>query len=301
VKATGNALSAMLARFAPTASNASPKAPETAGDLTTAGTSSMPGIDPASSASSIEAQNAELRQGVRSIATALGAVATLIVGTVGFTRADDIFPLRDAPGWLGVVTALFAGLALVCTAALIARLYVVQQQILIGSRLQGFGRWEPFDRRAVEKLAADAVRGLGETSLYAMDLRANRLVRIAHRLDPLASDARDAKPPEHPTHEQRLAHLARVEALRLQDVVRLELVKLGSNLLRRRARRAFGGPTSYLLLGGAIFGVAWAFGVGDWAKGRRSLHPPTTTTTVITRTVTTSSGSTTVTKTITGG
>jgi len=230
-------------------------------DLVAEGTTSTPGIDPASSAIAIQKANEDLRAKMKAIGAGLGAIATSVLGVVGYTRADDIFPFPShAPGGLGWLTAILAGVALISAALLVADFYAVQMPAQIGSNVDLDRFRNPFDVHAIHK-EADRMRDELGATLYALDLRASRLARIAHNLDPEGNgaDAKDA-----------LAHRARIESQRLSDTVRLELARLAGYLIRRRARRAFGGPMFYTLLGLAVLGTGWTFAMGDWAKGRRS-------------------------------
>jgi hypothetical protein len=233
----------------------------------------VPGIDPASSAEQIREDNDQLRATIQKVGTGVGSVATVVLGAVGFTRADDIFAFpAGEPGWVGPFTAVAAGLALFGSAAIVGRFFAAQRPILIGSDLSGLRRpwlYHPEYDWVTNELRKQT-RSLGERDLYAMDLRANRLARVARRLDPeLSSQVPD---PPVLTPDQQLARRARRESVHAEDAMRYVLLRVAGGLLQRRADQAFGSRSSILLIALAVGGTAWTFGVGDWAKGQRTLE-----------------------------
>jgi hypothetical protein len=248
--------------------------------------SSVAGIDPGSSADEIAKNNEQLRATLQKIGAGLGAVATAVLGAVGFTRADAIFPLPAGHEWLGVAAAVAAGLAVFCSAAVVYRLFAAQRPIAIGSDLGGVKPGWIFhgDFNWIRDQAKKQTVEQGEQDLYSMDLRANRLARIALWLDPGWTPK--STPPDKPTPDQRLASFARLESEWVENMMRCILLRIGGGLLARRAERAFGSKRSVALLALAVGGTAWTFAVGDWAKGQRSLGDVVT----ITHTQTTQTG-----------
>jgi hypothetical protein len=263
------------------------------------GSTSVPGIDPGSGIGAIQATNERLRATLQKTGTGVGAIATGVLGVIGYTRADDIFPFPPHhPSWLPWLTGAAAGSALLATALLITRFYGAQRRVLIGSDLSGppFYAWRT--RRLINTRARKMCNELGVASLQALDLRSDRLARFAHVLDRV-HDSASGDVPAHPENA-RIAALARREAQRLQDTLRLSLTQIGAFILERRTRGAMGGLLSYLLILVAVVGVAFTFAIGDWAKGRRAQAPAPATTTITTvKTTTTPTSSISITTVVT--
>lgn len=208
----------------------------------------------------------EIRGLLQRFGAAVGGAATVILTGVGLTQVHEIFPLPpDSAVWLTVL-ALAAGIAaLVGAAWLAARFFAAQRRILMttdqapfglrgwfAERQRGFGRRERdvrnyfFDLTAAEN---------GAQTLHALELRGQRLERIAQRL-----------PAES---QERKAFAA--EAERLTGVVRLGMAQGAIAVLERRSHQAFKGSLTALALLMTIFGLLTLFGLADWSKGHRQL------------------------------
>jgi len=246
-------------------------APKPAVDPVAVAASSVAGVDPGSTAEQIAKDNEQVRATLQKIGAGLGAVVTAVLGAVGFTRADAIFPLPAGHAWLGAVTAVAAGLGVFCSAAIVYRLFAAQRQIAIGSDLTGVKPGWIFhaDFDWIKQQAVKQTREQGEQDLYSMDLRANRLARVARWLDPDWTPKSTLH--EKPTTDELLAARARNESVWVENMMRYILLRISGGLLTRRAERAFGSKRSALLLAVAVGGTAWTFAVGDWARGQRSL------------------------------
>ena len=235
------------------------------GDPPPAGGGSAPGVDPAKDLDALRDSIAQERADLTATGTGLAAIAVGAFATIGYTRIDDLFPFpADAPRWLASLTGLAAGGALLAATILVVRFYWARRKILIDSRLKTLGK---VDAKTVIPVAHHMAYEQGAASLLALDLRVDRLARIAHRLDPYeqAKDQASAT-----SADAKLALKARTEADRVQHIVQLSLLQCVLYLLQRRSRGALGSPTSAALIVIAVLGVGFTFGVADWAKSHRS-------------------------------
>lgn len=238
-----------------TKTDTKPDVPEKDKEPPPPGATSAPGVDPAKSPADITSATAKMRADLQAMGVALGGLATVAIGAVGFTRLDDIFPFPStAPRWILWLTIAAGAAAVVAVTLLVTGFYYAQRRILIGSNLRGLG---PVERRRVARVARDMAADQGATSLRALDQRASRLARISREMTAAG------KP--------HLAEAAETEARRLDGVVRLSLLQLSAFVMERRSRYALGGwlPTTLSLV--AVLSLGYMLGVADYAKGKRAL------------------------------
>jgi hypothetical protein len=94
----------------------------------------------------------------------------------------------------------------------------------------------------------------GASTLEALELRADRLDRIARRLP---------KGPSQAAMEN--------EAARLYASIRLTFMRTATAIVERRAQDAYSGWRTMVAISAFIVGVVLLFGTADWAKGERDL------------------------------
>jgi len=245
-------IEALLTAPSPAAGTSSAKKPA-GGEQTSA---FAPGVDPTLSVDDLTKIMGELRSDLVRTGTGLGAIVGTVLAGVGYTQVHDFFPFpADAPGWVrwGVVAAAALGTA--AATFLVVRFYYAQRRILIGSDLSGLPRHAWRDRKLAKRITDQFAHEERAADILALDLRASRLGRIARGLDPNGA-------------RTKAIH---AEAQRLENVVRLALVRTAASLLERRTRGAFGGMSSWIAIALAVGGIGFTFAVADYAKGQRSL------------------------------
>lgn len=225
-----------------------------------------------------------MRSDLGAFGKSIGAIATGIIGALGYTRFNDIFPFPlGAPGWLGPATVAAATCGLAATTFLVFRFFFAKRRILIWpppppgiplslralSFLAGLvkhplkfdpkkphsplHRWG--ERHLIIKMTQPYAEGEGLKSLYAVEGKRRQLLREAHQKQPTgATDTAEWK-----------------EAYRLERVVDLALWDAADAVLERRTRGAFGGPVATIAIILAVGGIGFTFATADWAKGRRTL------------------------------
>jgi len=203
---------------------------------------------------------ADLRGDLQRWVKAVGAVATLVLGGLGWTQADRLFPLPPAL-WVKVVAIVCALAAVGGAVVLFTRLYTAQRRILIGSDLplrerQGLHKSELPEIKRVLDEQARAERGI---HLRDVDARALRLDRIAVTLE-LEGNA-------------DLAKAARSESDRLENYLGVALRRAGVFVLENRARRAMSGKLTWASLLAAAFGIAGLFAMANYSQGQRQQAP----------------------------
>lgn len=225
-----------------------------------------------------------LRDDLGAFGKSIGAIATGIIGALGYTRFNDIFPFPlGAPGWLGPATAAAATCGLAATTFLVFRFFFAKRRILIWPPPRPGIPWSlrvlsffaalakrPLDldpekphsplhkwgeRHLIIQMTQPYAESEGEKSLYAVEGRRRKVLEEAHRKQPTGgTDTAEWK-----------------EAYRLEKVVDLALWDAADAVLERRTRGAFGGPVAFIAIALAVGGIGFTFGTADWAKGRRTL------------------------------
>jgi hypothetical protein len=211
--------------------------------------------EPKSASEQIAAGMEEIRTLLRRMGAALGAAATAILAGLGWAQVHETFPLPEGKSWLLIPGAVASIAAFGGAAWLAARFFAAQRRIVIASD-ESAG--EDFEDK--EKDARDAVfqlHSLEEVapSVYAMELRAYRLQRLARELS--SDDLRKKK--------------LESEGNRLLDLVDLALSQAALWILEIRSKRAFTGGGTFLALALTVLGIVGLFGIADYAKGQRDL------------------------------
>jgi len=208
----------------------------------------------------------DVRNDLSAFGKRVGAIATGVLGAIGYTRIHSIFPFPDgAPGWLapGAVAAAVCGVG--ASTFLVIRFFFAKRRILVEPPTKPPPEHEWWhalifwnkEQWIVERVAQRYARAEGKSTLQEVADEATELA-AASRQQRLAGEAEGA--------DQRWN-----EAYRLEKVVDLALWDASSQLLERRTRGAFGGPVASLAILLAVGGVGFVFATADWASGRRSL------------------------------
>lgn len=209
----------------------------------------------------------EIRSHLRRTGAALGAAATAVLGGLGYAQLHQLFPLPADLGSLSVrgvdvsgrvlllLGAVAAALAAAGGAAWVAaRFFKAQRRILLSSDGASRGLDTP-ERRLVENIFGDYAEAAEAESLRALELRGNRLSRIARRL---------------PTTDPRGAGY-KEEAACIVEVVETAIVESAAEILERRAENVFSGRWTGVPLALTIAGIVGLFGAADFSKGHRDL------------------------------
>lgn len=227
-------------------------------------TPTTPTATPATPPSQIEAQVAALRKAMVDMRTLLQRAGSLlatagaaIVGGLGYQQLHSFFPIppnlsSEAQFYL-VTGVLGAALAAALGAALLARQFLTAQgRILLSSSIEGCDDLNAAERAVVHRTYREVSRAELANELTDVDLRAERLSRVALATsDPL----------------RRAAYQS--ESDRLEGVVELAIVQSAVRVLERRSSNAFRGPGTAASLVLAIVGMALLFGLADYSKGER--------------------------------
>ena len=210
-----------------------------------------------------------MRDDLAKFGTSLGAIATGIIGALGYTRFNDIFPFPlGAPGWLGPATVAAATCGLGATTFLVFRFFFARRRIILdppepprGANGEPDANLEPTARpwqltkKLIIKRTQPYAIAEGEKSLWAVDQHQVELEKLAHKKEPTgAANSEEWK-----------------ETYRLQRVVDLAIWDASCSVLERRTRGTVGGPVATLAIILAVGGIGFTFATADWAKGRRTL------------------------------
>jgi hypothetical protein len=204
-----------------------------------------------------------VRDHLRRTGTALGAVATAVLGGLGYARLHELFPVPAGDGWwLIPAAAVAAVLGALGAAGLAGRFLAAQRRVLLTSEAEGWDKAEIKDHgftddehKLVSDVLGDHAREEDAASVRAVELRGMRLERAARGLP--ADDARRAR--------------LQAEAGRLHGVVRIALVRGAATVLEHRAETAFRGWVTKLALVSAVVGILGLFALADYADGQRDL------------------------------
>jgi hypothetical protein len=211
--------------------------------------------EPEGASTQIAAGMEQIRTLLRRMGAALGAAATAVLAGLGWTQVHEVFPLPEGRWWLWI-PALFAGLSAFGGAAwLAARFFAAQRRIVIASDESAGEKFEGDERDARDALFRLHSLEEAAPSVYAMELRAYRLQRIAREL--ASEDPRKTK--------------LETEAKRLLDLVELALSEAALWILEIRSKRAFKGVGTGIALGLTVVGIVVLFGIADYAQGQREL------------------------------
>lgn len=216
------------------------------------------GVNPSADIDDLKTSLRDIRTSLRQWTVGVGAVATALLTGVGWTQADRLFPLAG-PSWVPWLAGTSAVAAVVAGVYVLVSLYAAQTRILIGNEDE-LGRYSirfrPKEKPLVLTALADQAAVEGAPQLRDVDLRAQRLLRIASRLK-LEDD-------------RKFAEAARKEADRLNAYLGLAEMRVVLMLLERRALyvtriKSF---TALALLVAAL-GIAGVFTAANFSKGAR--------------------------------
>lgn len=217
------------------------------------------GVDPSADRDDLRASLQAIRTNVQQWTAGIGAVATAVFTGVGWSQADRLFPLAGG-SWVPWVAGISAGAAIVAAVYILVRLYAAQRRILVGNEdeieLYGIRFWGD-EKRLVYKALAEQAHMEGAPKLVDVDLRAQRLDRIASRL-------------ELEGNQTWLAEGARQESDRLNAYVGLAELRVILMLLERRAERVTN-PRSTVAVALAVVALAVAglFTAANYSQGAR--------------------------------
>ncbi len=219
------------------------------------------GVNPSAGFNTLVASLADIRTNLRQWSAGIGAVATAVLTGVGWTQADRLFPLAG-PSWVPWVAGLSAGAALVAAVYVLVSLFAAQTRIIIGNEYElerykiSRNNFRPGEKELVKKALADQAAVEEAPRLADVELRAQRLHRIASRLKL--------------RNESELAEVAENESTRLADYVGLAELRVVLMLLERRARNVtrLMSWTALAILVSAL-GVAGLFVAANYSQGAR--------------------------------
>jgi hypothetical protein len=184
------------------------------------------------------------------------AGAAAILAGLGYARIHDLTPLPHDYWWLIALVALIgASLALAGAALFAGRFFAAQRRILLASEREYCSDLNAEEETLRRQLYDDAARENGGSSLRAVELRGQRLERIASQLS--GTDPRRAA--------------LEAEAERLKGAVRQGMLNTAVSILERRSTRAFKSWTTVITVSMFVAGVLLLFGAADYSKGQRDL------------------------------
>jgi hypothetical protein len=208
----------------------------------------------------------QMRALLQRFGAAFGTAAAALFAGLGYTQIHKVFPLpAGTSGWLVVPAAVCSAAALFGAAVLASRFFGAQRRIPCWSKLTSPGwpryfRREPDtgfshrERKIRDRVFTEAAAEEEAANLLAIELRAERLGRIARRT--ADTDRRD-----------RLEK----EAERLEAVVVGALVTTTQFVLEHRSAKAFKGLGTAIPLVITVLGTIGIFGLADWSQGQREL------------------------------
>jgi hypothetical protein len=234
-----------------------------------------------------------IRDSLKTMGGAFAAAAGVIVTGLGYARLHEAFPLPPY-GWYrtAAICALILGALLTLGGAawFSGRFFAAQRRIPMYTRipahpqeergfLSGFGDFSPESYAAREygrrpdqsdeekhvglnksekvlrgEMFREDAQAEDASSLEALELRANRLDRIARR---------QSEGPSRAALEQEVA--------RINSAIRLTFRRTAAAILERRAQDAYYGWPTKVAIAAFIVGLGLLFGTADWAKGERDL------------------------------
>ena len=233
-------------------------------------------VDPTATTDAIAKDMAAIRDHLRKTGAGFAAGATLILTGLGYSQVHELFPLPETGKWIVAVIGVGGGfLALASAAWFTGRIFGAQRRILLDEKTTPrsarrsppwwayfFGQPRPPDKtedplkpdeQAVrDRLYREHARNELAVSLEAVEDRALRLDRIA----------RDQE-------GRKIADRAAKQAKHLIGVVAIAQAETALSILERRARDAFSGGFTKVLVGLFVVGIVMVFGAADYAKGER--------------------------------
>lgn len=219
-------------------------------------------VDPGAGSDALKEGMKAVRDHLRRTGTALGAIATAVLGGLGYARLHELFPVPAGDGWLIPAAAVAGLLGALGAAVLAGRFFAAQRRVLLTSEAEGWNEAEFKDHgftddehEFVTDVLGDHAREEDAASVRAVELRGMRLERAARGLP--AEDARRAR--------------LQAEAARLHGVVRIALMRGAATVLEHRADTAFRGRGTKLALVSAVVGILGLFALADYADGQRDL------------------------------
>jgi hypothetical protein len=215
------------------------------------------GADTGAGPDELQAGRDATRRLLARMGAVLGAAATAILGGLGWTRLNDVFPIPknvSTGSWIGLIVAMTA--AVVGSAWLAAIFFAAQRRILIGTTSDSRKGLHGVDIETVDRVLDEHAREESAPKLLDVELRALRFERIARGL-------RET--------EQKRADKLQAEADRLYQVVRIALHRASTAVLEDRSRRAFFRWPTFVSLGLAAGGIFATFAIADYYKGQRDL------------------------------
>lgn len=223
--------------------------------------------EPASPAKDISKGMESIRENLRTFGTALGALATAVLAGVGFATFHEIFPLPPGRGLLGVGAALLAAAAVGGTVWLTAAFFAAQRRIVFSPSALSVGEEGPVKAEGLSKHEENIIKAIlkehaaeeGGASLRAVEMRAQRLSRVARRVE--AAGAGEAA---------RAAAITK-ESQRLTEAVSLAAWRAALMVLENRARRVYKGTGTVIALCVAATGIVGLLLLADYSKGQRDL------------------------------
>jgi hypothetical protein len=243
-----SAIAGLLGRSGAKAPDPKSSDPKPPGSATDKGAIATPD-DPAH----VKDSMAELRKLLQRTATAIGVVATAVIG--GLVYLKEIFPIPQTVPfqdwvWILLVAALVAA-AIGGAAWVMARFFLAQRQILVTTVPDGVEglsdedkliAWSVFNEHAAEENA---------DSLFDLDRRRLRLERIGTSSGPTSVAAK--------------------EASRLGEAVTIALALASASILEDRTRGAFQSRHTLIPFVLAVVGIVGLFAIADYHEGERSL------------------------------
>jgi hypothetical protein len=199
----------------------------------------------------------EVRAHLRRLGSALAAGATAILAGLGYKTLHDLFPAPDTDRYLvPAIAAIGAALALTGAGWLTLRFFGAQRQIPLSTDTAGLlgrlGKFDDDERDLRDEIYLRAAQEEGVDSLYAMELNAMRLEKLAQR----ATD---------PKRAERYQS----QADRLNTKLRTTVLATAAMILERRADRVYRGPQTKIAFASAAAGIVLLFGAADYSKGER--------------------------------
>ena len=202
----------------------------------------------------------DMRKHLRYTSAALGAVATTVIGGLGWAKLNDIFPIPAEHYWRVLLMTIFgAALAIAGSIFVAGGFFTAQRRIIVSSRQSREDQPDPLAENRSKKESELARYVMNEfaweenaADLLALDLRAQRMARVARNLSIAATRFSD-------------------ESERLNNIVKLALQRTCVVLLERRSRKATSSWSTKTSLAVAVVGIVLLWGAADYSAGQHAL------------------------------